>query len=162
VPQTTGPISAANWAEVHQIVGTCGETLLFNKCFRLSIRALVAKIWPDKVVRWWPDGEFLTPFCVPYFQPAACSTFQTCILNSRIKTLHIFRTGSLESTKLPTRLVIVWYRPALRDWTSACQTHHIMLVIRQRAPSPLHLSLQSSAVISRFMTFLGRIAVLRT
>ena len=24
VPQTTGPISAANWAEVHHIVGTCG------------------------------------------------------------------------------------------------------------------------------------------
>jgi len=27
----------------------------------LSIRVLVAKIWPDKVVRWCPDGDFLHP-----------------------------------------------------------------------------------------------------
>jgi len=30
------------------------------------------------VLRWW----FLHHFCVLYFQRAACSTFQTCILNS--------------------------------------------------------------------------------
>ena len=29
--------------------------------FRLSIHALVAKIWPDKVVRWRRDGDFLRP-----------------------------------------------------------------------------------------------------
>jgi len=29
--------------------------------FRLSIHALVAKIQPDKVVRWCPDGDFLRP-----------------------------------------------------------------------------------------------------
>jgi len=29
--------------------------------FRLSIRALVAKIWPDKAVRWCRDGDFLRP-----------------------------------------------------------------------------------------------------
>jgi len=35
------------------------EILLLNKFFfRLSIRALVAKIWSDKVVRWCPDGDF--------------------------------------------------------------------------------------------------------
>jgi len=39
------------------------EILLLNKLyFRLLIRALVAKIWPDKVVRWCPDGEFLAIF----------------------------------------------------------------------------------------------------
>jgi len=27
--------------------------------------------------------RFLANFCIPYFQRAACSTFQTCILNSR-------------------------------------------------------------------------------
>jgi len=27
----------------------------------LSIHALVAKIWPDKVVRWCPDDDFLRP-----------------------------------------------------------------------------------------------------
>jgi len=50
--------------------------------FRLSMRALVAKMQPDKVVRWCPDGDVLRHFSVPYFQRAACSTFQTCILNS--------------------------------------------------------------------------------
>jgi len=29
-----------------------------------------------------PDGEFLAIFCIQYFLWAACSTFQTCILNS--------------------------------------------------------------------------------
>jgi len=44
------------------------------KCFsRLSMRALVAKILPDKVVRWCPDGEFLATFascicCEPRIQ----------------------------------------------------------------------------------------------
>jgi len=27
----------------------------------LSIRALVAKIWPDKLARWFRDGDFLRP-----------------------------------------------------------------------------------------------------
>jgi len=40
--------------------------------FRLSIHASAAKIQPDEVVRW----------CVLYLQRAACSAFQTCILNS--------------------------------------------------------------------------------
>jgi len=38
------------------------EVLLFKKFFRLSMHALVAKIWPDKVVRWCPDGDFLAIF----------------------------------------------------------------------------------------------------
>jgi len=32
-------------------------------------------------VRWCADGDFLRNFCVLYFQRAACSIFQTCILN---------------------------------------------------------------------------------
>ena len=40
---------------------TFGEVLLFNKFFfRLSIRALVAKIWPDKVAM-VPRWRFLRP-----------------------------------------------------------------------------------------------------
>jgi len=38
--------------------------LLFNKFFQLSIRALVAKIQLDKVVRWCADGDFFASFCV--------------------------------------------------------------------------------------------------
>jgi len=34
-------------------------------------------------VRWCRDGNFLHHFCVLYFQRVACSTFQTCILNSQ-------------------------------------------------------------------------------
>ena len=35
---------------------------MFNKFFfRLSIHALVAKIWPENVVRWCRDGDFLHP-----------------------------------------------------------------------------------------------------
>jgi len=38
------------------------ELLLFNKFFfRLSIHALVPKIWPDKVVQWCQNGKFLCP-----------------------------------------------------------------------------------------------------
>ena len=49
---------------------------------RLSINTLVAKMQPGKVVRWCAGGDFLRHFCVLNFQRAACSTFQTCILNS--------------------------------------------------------------------------------
>jgi len=42
----------------------------------------VAKILSDKAVRWCTDGDFLRHLCVLYFQPAPCSMFQTCILNS--------------------------------------------------------------------------------
>jgi len=49
-----GPKFTILWGHVEEI-------LLFNKFFRLSIHALVAKIQPDKVVRWCPDGDFLRP-----------------------------------------------------------------------------------------------------
>ena len=58
VPQTNERISAASGPKFTIIVGHVGEVLLFNTFFRLSIHALVAKIWPDKVVGWCPDGDF--------------------------------------------------------------------------------------------------------
>jgi len=33
-------------------------------------------------MRWCADDEFLAIFCILHFQQAACSMFQTCILNS--------------------------------------------------------------------------------
>ena len=43
------------------------DVLLFNKFFyRLSIHALVAKIQPNKFVRWCADGDFLS-FLRPVF-----------------------------------------------------------------------------------------------
>jgi len=49
--------------------------------FQLSIHVLVAKTQRDKLVWWYPDGEFLAILCILYFQRAAYSIFQTCILN---------------------------------------------------------------------------------
>jgi len=83
VPQTHQPISAVSGPEFTILLwGHVEEILLSNKFFfRSSIHALVAKIQPDNIVRRCPDGVFLHNFCIPYFQPAACSTFQTCILH---------------------------------------------------------------------------------
>ena len=83
VPQTGKRISAAN-GQKFTILWECVEDiLLFNSgFFWLPIHALVEKTQPVKVVWWCADGEFLAIFCILYFQWAACSTFQTCILNS--------------------------------------------------------------------------------
>jgi len=58
---------------------------------RLSIHALAAKIQPDEGVRWFQNGNF----CVLYFQRAACSTFQTCILISKfaLRPHHVWKYG---------------------------------------------------------------------
>jgi len=82
VPQTNETISAASGPKLTILWGHVGEILLLNKFFRLSIHASVAKILPDKVVGWCPDGDFWRLFVVLHLQRAACSTFQTCILNS--------------------------------------------------------------------------------
>jgi len=83
VSQTTGRISAVNRPKFRILSGHMEEILSFNKfSLRLSIHTLVAKMQPDKIVRWCAYGKFLRHLCVPYFQRAACSTFQTCILNS--------------------------------------------------------------------------------
>ena len=81
VPQTNETISAASEPKFTILYGHVEEILVLNKFFRLSIHALVAKILPDKVVGWCPDGDFLAIFCVLYFQRAARSTFHTGILN---------------------------------------------------------------------------------
>ena len=54
----------------------CGDMWMtyryLNKFFfRLSIRALFAKIQPNKIVLWCPDGDFWRLFCVLHFQRAA-------------------------------------------------------------------------------------------
>jgi len=36
----------------------------------------------QQVMWWYPDGDFLRFFWVPYFQRAVCSTFQSSIVNS--------------------------------------------------------------------------------
>ena len=46
------------------------------KFFRLSTYDLVAKIQPDKVVRWCPNGEFFAIFCVLYFSEPRAAHFR--------------------------------------------------------------------------------------
>jgi len=82
VPQTNETISAVSGPKFTILWGYVEEILLLSKFFRLSIHALVAKIYPDKVVGWCPDGDFWRRFWVLHLQRAAYSTFQTCILNS--------------------------------------------------------------------------------
>ena len=79
VPQTGKPISAVSGPTFAILRGHVEEILLFRSFFRLSIHALVAKIQPDKFVRWCADGDF---WVLLHFQRAACRTFQTCVLNS--------------------------------------------------------------------------------
>jgi len=81
VPQTNKTISAASRPKFTILWGHVGEILLFNKLFPIVDTCLSCEE-PDKVVQWCPDGEFLAIFCILHFQRAACSTFQTCILNS--------------------------------------------------------------------------------
>ena len=62
VPQTPEPFLAVSGPKFTILSGYVEEVLLLNKFFfRLSIHALVVKIWPDKVVRWLRDGDFLRP-----------------------------------------------------------------------------------------------------
>jgi len=49
VPQTRQQVSGASRLKFTILLGHVGEMLLFNKFFRLSMRALVAKIQPDKI-----------------------------------------------------------------------------------------------------------------
>jgi len=60
VPQTRQRISAVSGPKFTMLWGHVEQILLFNKFFfRLSIRALVAKIWPDKVVHAHQDHNLV-------------------------------------------------------------------------------------------------------
>jgi len=82
VPQTPEPILAASGPKFTILSGHVGEILLFKKIFpivdmRLSCED-IARQSCVMVPRWRLYGDFW----VLYFQRAARSTFQTCIINS--------------------------------------------------------------------------------
>jgi len=58
VPQTRQRISAASGLKFAILWGHVDKILLFNKFLPVSIHVLVAKIHPDKLVRWCRDGDF--------------------------------------------------------------------------------------------------------
>ena len=84
VPQTNEMISAASRPKFTILWGHVEEILLVNKFFPIVNICLscedIARQSCGTVPRW----RFLATFWLPvlYLQPAACSTFQTCILNS--------------------------------------------------------------------------------
>jgi len=76
VPQTPETISAASGLKFTILCGHAEEILLFNKFFRLSIHGLVAKVQPDKFVRWCANGEFLAIFASFIFSEPHAAHFR--------------------------------------------------------------------------------------
>jgi len=82
VPLTSEPISAASQPSSPYCKDTWGRYCCSTSFFLIVDTCLSCEDIADKVVQSCPDGEFLAIFSVLYFQWAACSTFQTCIVNS--------------------------------------------------------------------------------
>ena len=78
VPQTPESISAISGLKFTILRGHVEDVLLLNKFFSIVDICLSCE---DTAQQCCQDGDFLRHFCVLYFQRAACSTFQTCILN---------------------------------------------------------------------------------
>ena len=84
VVQTTEPISAASGPKFALLCGYVEKISLLNKFF--PIVDIGGALCCEDIARqnraMLPLRRFFGDFCVLYFQRAACSTFQTCILNS--------------------------------------------------------------------------------
>ena len=83
VPQTPEMISAASAPKFTILSGHVEEALLFNNFFPIVDKCLSCEDTARQIrviVRRW--RFFLRHFCLLYFHRAACSRFQTCILNS--------------------------------------------------------------------------------
>ena len=79
VPQTNERISAASGPKFTILWGHVGEILLLNKFFSgCRYMPSLRRYGPTKLC----DGAEMPILCVLYLQRAACSAFQTCILNS--------------------------------------------------------------------------------
>jgi len=81
VPQTPEPISAVSGPNFAILRGHVEEVLLLT-FFSIVDTCLSCEGTARQNCALGRDGDFLRHFCVLYFQRAACSTFQTCILNS--------------------------------------------------------------------------------
>ena len=65
--------------------------------FRLSIRALVAKIYPNKVVRWCPDGDFWRLFASCVFSEPRAGSFRPAseIHTKATPCVEVWQTSNL-------------------------------------------------------------------
>ena len=87
-------------AEVHHIVRTCGGDILFNKYFSdCQHMPQWQRYNPTKLC----DGAQMANFYVLYFQQAAYSTFQTCILNSHYDHIICGSMADIQSVTTQNR-----------------------------------------------------------
>jgi len=82
VPQTPEPISAVRGPKFTILRGHVEEVLMLNKFFPIVDTCLSCEDTARRSCAMVPIWRFLRHFCVQYFHRAACTTFQTCILNS--------------------------------------------------------------------------------
>ena len=82
VPQTNETISAASGPNFTILWGQVEEILLLNKFFPIVDICLSCEDIARQSCGMVPRWRFLATFWVLHLQRAACSTFQTCILNS--------------------------------------------------------------------------------
>ena len=81
VPQTCQQISAVSRPKFTILWEHVEEILLLNKFFSdCRYMPYLRRYGPTKLC----DGAKMAIFCVLYLQRAACSAFQTCILNSHL------------------------------------------------------------------------------
>jgi len=83
VPQTTGSISAVSRPKFTILWGHVEDISLLNKFFPIVDMCVSCEDIARQICAMVPRCRFLATFCVLHFQRAACSRFQTCILNSR-------------------------------------------------------------------------------
>jgi len=66
---------------------------MFNKFFfRLSMHALVAQIQPDKVVRWYTDGDFFASFLHPVFPASHVQLISDLLSKFALRPHHMSRS----------------------------------------------------------------------
>jgi len=83
VPETIGSISATSESQFTILCRHVDEILLLNKFFFPTVdTCLTCEDIARQICAMVPRWRFLATSCVLYFQRAACSTFQTCVLNS--------------------------------------------------------------------------------
>jgi len=64
-----------------------------TRFFRLSIHASIAKIQPDKVVRWCRDGEFFASFLRPVFSASCVQHVSDLHRKFALRLHHVCKYG---------------------------------------------------------------------
>ena len=105
VPQTTGWISAVSRPKFTILWGHVEDISLLNKFFPIVDMCLSCEDIVRQSCATVPRWRFLATFCVLHFlhfQRAACSRFQTCILNSHLGTpcVEVWQTSNLRRLRL--------------------------------------------------------------